>query len=121
MKVLLVEDAKVAQMVIESMLKTFPYDIAVADDGEQAIKILTETKYDLVFMDLGLPGMNGFEATKKIRMINGYEKLPIIALTAHCEDDYRKHALEIGMDDFVEKPLTIDKAQAVFERFLFLR
>lgn len=120
MKILLVEDVKVAQIVTQTMLKTFSNDVDVADDGEQAIDILNKSKYDLVFMDLGLPGINGFEATRQIRMIENYQETPIVALTAHHEDVYRQGAMEAGMNDFIEKPLTFDKVDAVLKKFFSL-
>jgi|GEM_PF-4976385 len=111
MRVLLVEDVAVNRHIAQMMLKSLGQNVDSAKDGEEACRILSETKYDMVLMDLRMPVMDGMEATKCIRR-GGLPKFPvldkdvtIIALTANTSHLDRDHCLAIGMNGFLTKPL----------------
>lgn len=104
-KILLCEDNELNQKLIFSIFQSTPYTISIANNGQEALDLLSEDAFDLIFMDLQMPIMDGFEATKNIR-----EKLklqmPIIALTANSLIYEKDICLELGMNDFLTKPFT---------------
>ncbi|MCG8312689.1 MAG: response regulator [Pseudomonadales bacterium] len=118
-QVLIVEDNKVNQMVLKSMLQKLGATTILAENGEEALQQVQAQKIDLILMDLQMPVMDGFEATKHIRqMDHKISKVPIIAVTANVMDVDRKRSKECGMDDFVSKPVNREKMHQVFEKWL---
>ena len=116
-KVLIVEDAKIAQKVAQHVLEKLGCTVDVADDGMQALELVHNTQYHLIFMDLGLPNnFDGFLVTQAIRQIDNYQTVPIVALTAHIEEHHRVRATQVGMNDFLLKPLSLEKAQVILEK-----
>jgi len=111
-KVLIVEDKKLNQLVTGEMLKSWwkNMEIEFADDGKTAIEKLKDKQYDLVLMDVQMPGMDGYEATKIIReeLNIPYSELPILAITAYNTGAETQKCLEAGMNDFVMKPYEPD-------------
>jgi len=106
--VLIVEDNKVNQLVLKKQLERVGLTVIVAENGEEAIEILSGSlTFEIVFMDLQMPVMGGVECTQKIRAWNDerIHKLPIIAVTANVTDKDRRDCKECGMDGFLEKPL----------------
>ena len=101
-KILLVEDNKINQMITQKMLENKGIICEIIDNGESAIESVKNNTYDLVLMDVHLPGINGTIATKKIREFN--KTLPIIALTAISLDENREMLLSYGMSDVITKP-----------------
>ena len=104
-KILLVEDNTINQQVAQELLESFGLLVSIAEDGEQAIQQAQETDYDLVLMDIQMPGMDGFEATKKIRTSSKNNRLPIIAMTAHAMEGDREKCFAAGMNDYLSKPI----------------
>jgi len=103
--ILLVEDNEVNQKVALKMLATFGLKVDVAVDGVQALKMCRQFSYQLIFMDLQMPNMDGYEATKAIRSEEGLNQdTPIIALTANAFYDVKNQCLKAGMNDFLAKP-----------------
>ncbi len=103
--ILLVEDNEVNQKVALKMLSTFGLTCDLAVDGVQALNMCRQRAYDLVFMDLQMPNMDGYEATTAIRAEEGLnQNVPIIALTANAFYDVKSQCLKIGMNDFLAKP-----------------
>ena len=101
------------------ILTTLNFDVDVAESGEQAMLLFLRNKYQMVLMDLGLPGIDGFETTKRIRLIEGSgEHVPIVALTAHAEEAVKQRCLSEGMDDFMTKPLSNKNMQYMIKKFL---
>jgi CheY-like chemotaxis protein len=122
-RVLLVEDNAVNQTVALKMLEKLGYRADVVADGQEAIFALETTPYDLVLMDVQMPVMDGFAATRAIR--SGRTKalkpnLPIVAMTAHAIEGDREKCLEAGMDDYVSKPVALPALAAALERWLAL-
>lgn len=102
-KLLLAEDSSDNVTLIKAFLKPLNLDIHVANNGIEALQKATSEKYDLILMDIQMPDMDGYEATKSIRAIG--VKAPIIALTAHALVEHRNQALQGGFTDFLTKPL----------------
>ena len=101
-KILIVEDEESLAVGLEFNLSEEGYDVAVARDGKQALKLFNANKYDLILLDVMLPFYNGFEVAKKIREKS--LQIPILILTARTSDDDRIQGLEIGVDDYMTKP-----------------
>ena len=108
---LLVEDNPINQQVAEQILLPTGIEINSAPNGKEATRMVQETAYDIVLMDIQMPEMDGYEATAKIRNELGMTDLPIIAMTAHAMRGDKERCLESGMDDYIPKP--IDKEQMV--------
>lgn len=107
-KILFVEDNLDNQNLVENILRKSGYDVTIANDGKIGSEKFMEFQYDLVLMDIQMPVMDGFEATKEIRKYERKEKLgrtPIIAFTAHAMTGYYEKCLENDMDDYITKPL----------------
>lgn len=105
--VLLVEDNKANQMLVKRLLEKKEVKVEVAGNGNEALRMLEERAFDLVFMDIQMPEMDGYEATAAIRKresITG-NHTPIIALTANAAEDDRNKCLKAGMDDYLTKPI----------------
>ncbi len=119
--ILLVEDNLVNQKMTSMMLSKAGYSIDIASNGEQAVEKYTNKtdKYDLIFMDINMPVMDGFTATREIRAFEKdrdiHPRIPILALTANVLDDFKQQCHECGMDDFLTKPI---KRDIVFKAIL---
>ncbi|MCP3940288.1 MAG: response regulator [Desulfobacteraceae bacterium] len=107
LNILLVEDNKVNQRVVNSFLRKTNHTVTIANNGIEAVKIASKEKFDLILMDNQMPLMGGIEATKKIREMESKNqiKTPIIALTANTMAGDRENFLQAGMDDYLSKPL----------------
>jgi len=104
--VLLIEDDEIANIYNRRLLKELGYIFTIARTGKGALKLLKQQKYDIIFCDLGLPDMTGFEVARRMLRQKGLNKnTPICALTVHGADEYRKRALLSGMISFLKKPL----------------
>ncbi|WP_218813352.1 response regulator [Rickettsiella endosymbiont of Dermanyssus gallinae] len=118
-KLLVVEDDLMARIVAKSILTQLGYEFDIAENGEEAMELFKKNKYDFVFMDIGLPGMSGIDATRKLRELEKTgNSVPIVALTAHAEESYKTLGLEAGMQEFVLKPLTKEVAQAIINKYV---
>ncbi|NQZ66792.1 MAG: response regulator [Lentisphaeria bacterium] len=107
LKILMVEDNKINQKLQYKMLSNMGHKVTIANDGLEALEMIRREDYDLVFMDMQMPNLNGLDATKEIRKLN--IDTPIIALTANAYDEDRRLCIESGMDAFVAKPITRNK------------
>jgi PAS domain S-box-containing protein len=109
LRILLVEDNIVNQKVALGMLRKLGYPAQATNGGNEALEALLESQFDLVFMDIQMPGLGGLEATKKIRAGEAGEtnqEVPIIAMTAHATRQDRKNCLAAGMNDYIPKPIS---------------
>lgn len=104
LRVLLVEDNIVNQQVTAGFLRHLGQDVTVANDGAEAVEVISAARFDLVLMDMQMPRMDGIEATKMIRAMRN--DLPIIAMTANASDDDRRLCAAVGMNGFESKPVT---------------
>jgi PAS domain S-box-containing protein len=120
-RILLVEDNEVNQQVATELLESAGATVTIADHGGEAVRILTEgegsSKFDVVFMDLQMPDMDGFSATRIIRAQPRFRDLPIIAMTAHALVEERQRCLDAGMNDHVSKPIDPDALFAALMRW----
>lgn len=103
-KVLVVEDIRLNQLLIKTILSDFGFEFDIVSNGKEAIEILLTNSYDIILMDLQMPEMNGFEATEYIRNTL-HSEIPIIALTADVTTADITKCLEVGMNDYVSKPI----------------
>ena len=107
--VLLVEDHPVNQNIIETMLKKYGCTVTLAENGEQALELLKDKRFDITFMDCDMPVLDGFEATRKQRLLESEQNQSnpqfIVALTANALNGDRERCLDAGMDDYLTKPL----------------
>jgi signal transduction histidine kinase/CheY-like chemotaxis protein/HPt (histidine-containing phosphotransfer) domain-containing protein len=103
---LLVEDNPTNQMIAEAFLKQGGHKVDVVDNGKKAVQAVASKNYDVVFMDIAMPVMDGFEATKAIRAMPDKSEIPIIAMTAHAMRGDREECLAAGMNDYIAKPLS---------------
>ena len=122
-RILLAEDNRINQMVAVGLLKSMGLHTDVVSNGQEALSALQEGHYDLVLMDIQMPVMDGFEATRQIRRqereaIPPIGTIPIIALTAHAMQGDREICLETGMDDYLAKPIKMDSLQEALQRWL---
>ncbi len=118
--ILVVEDNIVAQAVVKNLLVHYGCHIDIAPDGKEALHCWKNNNYDLIFMDIGLPDMDGYEITHLIRAQELAKKMhtPIIALTAHAADDSKQRCIEAGMNAVLTKPLTLNKCRDILEAFI---
>jgi TMAO reductase system sensor TorS len=124
-RVLLVEDNEVNQKVARMVLAHFGCAVEVANNGSEAIELLRQDSYDLVFMDCQMPVMDGFQTTARIRECEQAagtgqpaRRLPIVALTAHAVDGDRERCLAAGMDDYLSKPFARQDMAKILHRWL---
>ena len=119
-RILLVEDNYVNQQVAQSMLQKLGITADIANNGLEAIEALEKIEYDLVLMDVQMPEMDGFEATRHIRDQQSSvldHHIPIIAMTAHAMKGYKESCLEAGMDDYIPKPVSLQSLRRLLEKW----
>ena len=107
MQVLVVEDNPINQLIMEALLKKVGVEVTKAEHGVEALKILESRTFDLVFMDIQMPEMDGLTATAKIRENPVYDQMPILAMTAHSSKEHREESRKSGMDDHLTKPIEV--------------
>lgn len=108
LKLLLVEDFEDTRLFMRLELEDQGFIVFEAENGQIAVATAIREKPDVILMDLTLPLMDGFEATKLIRQHDGLKNVPIIAVTAHQEDDFRSIAKASGFDAYVTKPIDVN-------------
>lgn len=117
-RILLVEDNEVNQIVGRKMLERAGFVVDVAENGQVAVERVQAAHYDLVFMDMQMPVMDGIEATVAIRKFAPLDRLPIVAMTANAMEQDRRWCMAAGMNDFVSKPIHPDELWRVMSRSL---
>jgi signal transduction histidine kinase/CheY-like chemotaxis protein len=117
LRILVAEDNNMNQLLATKMFKKIGYIIDIANNGKEAVEMTLQNNYDLVFMDIHMPEMDGIEATEKI-LHSGRNKVPfIIAMTANAIKEAEAEYLELGMKDIVTKPFTIEQLRKVLEKW----
>jgi len=116
--VLIVEDSEDARYFMRLELEQLGYRIVEADDGEKAVEVAERERPDIILMDLSLPIMDGIAATEKIRACDGFKTVPVIAVTAHQETDFRADAQAAGFNAYVTKPIDMPWLSELIEGLL---
>lgn len=116
-RILLVEDGEFNRDLVVQLLEG-EYDIIVAADGEEGVRKAEQEKPDLVLMDLGLPVLNGWEATKRIKANKALKHIPVVAITSHAMVGDERRAREAGCDDYMSKPIDENELITKVKKFL---
>lgn len=116
LEILLVEDEPIAQIIGQNIIENAGHNLDIANSTYQALAMINVKKYDLIFMDLGLPGLSGLDFTKELMKKSKLET-PIIAVTAFNTTSKKEECITSGFKDFIEKPLTDQQLQKIIDRF----
>ncbi|MEZ4411713.1 MAG: response regulator [Gemmatimonadales bacterium] len=108
-KILLVEDNELNRDMLSRRLTRRGYTVVVAEDGERGLELVRAERPDLVLMDMSLPGIDGWEATRRLRADPDIADVRVIALTAHAMSGDRERAIEAGCNDYDTKPVEMDR------------
>lgn len=117
-RILIVEDNEMNRDMLSRRLKRKGYEIEVAVDGQQGVEMATASMPDIVLMDMSLPIMDGWAATRELRRNEATAALKIIALTAHAMDGDRQKAMQAGCDDYDTKPIDLKRLLGKIEALL---
>lgn len=117
-KILLVEDNEMNRDMLSRRLKRRGYEVSIAVDGAKGVEMTNTETPDLILMDMSLPVMDGWEATKNIKANPATKSIPVIALTAHAMSGDRQKALEAGCDDYDTKPIDLSRLLSKIQTFL---
>lgn len=116
--ILLVEDNADNRDIYRTVLEHFGYDVVEAHDGEVGIRLARERRPDLILMDISIPKVDGWEATRRIKSDASTRSIPVIALTAHALEEDRERAREAGCDGYLAKPVEPRRVVQEVERFV---
>lgn len=108
-RILLVEDNEMNRDMLSRRLRKKGHEVLIAADGEAGVRMAASTRPDLILMDMSLPAVDGWEATRRIKGLPETESIPIIALTAHAMAGDRDKAIEAGCDDYDSKPVDFER------------
>jgi CheY-like chemotaxis protein len=116
-KILIVEDVEINRDLLEQLLEE-DYELLTAEDGAAAIRLAEKESPDLILMDMSLPGMDGWEATRTLKGRDDLKRIPVIALTAHAMRGDEEKARACGCDDYLSKPVDEDRLYEKITHFL---
>tara|TARA_A100000171_G_scaffold24516_2_gene22779 strand:+ start:190 stop:555 length:366 start_codon:yes stop_codon:yes gene_type:complete len=117
-KILLVEDNEMNRDMLSRRLTRKGYEIVMAVDGEEGVEMALSQNPDLILMDMSLPKIDGWEATRRIKASDETRSIPVIALTAHAMSEDRDKAIEAGCDEFDTKPVELPRLLEKIKSFL---
>jgi len=117
-KILLVEDNEMNRDMLTRRLERKGYEVVIAVDGQAGIDMASSTTPDIILMDLSLPVIDGWEATRKIKADPATQSIPVIALTAHAMAGDEQKALQAGCDDYDTKPIDLKRLLGKIENLL---
>ncbi len=117
-RILVVEDQADNRQILRDMLASTDYEMTEAEDGEQALAAVAQHRPDLILMDIQLPILDGYEATRRIKADPALRSIPIIAVTSYAMSGDEEKAREAGCDDFVPKPYSPRELLAKIHKFL---
>jgi two-component system cell cycle response regulator DivK len=119
--ILYVEDNPDNRLLVKRVLLAEDYSLLEATDAMDALSVLKTARPDLILMDINMPDMDGYTLTAKIKSLPGFERVPILALTANVMRGDREKTLEAGCDGYIQKPLDIDQLTREIEKFMSRR
>ena len=119
--ILYVEDNPDNRLLVRRVLLAEGYSLVEAKDADEAIGVLNNSHPDLILMDINMPGVDGYTLTTQIKSMPGFERVPIIAITANVMRGDRERTLQAGCDGYIQKPIDIDQLTREIERFLARR
>jgi CheY-like chemotaxis protein len=117
-KILIVEDDKANRELITRLLENYGYEVITASDGARGVALARIARPDLILMDMGLPVLNGWQATHRLKSMPATSHIPIIALTAYAMSQDRDRCLAVGCDDYDVKPLEFERLLAKIQFWL---
>ena len=117
-KILLVEDNEMNRDMLSRRLERRGYEVVIAVDGQQGVDLAQSAAPDLILMDMSLPVIDGWEATRQLKAMEAMKSVPIIALTAHAMSGDREKALEAGCNDYDTKPIELPRLLGKIEALL---
>lgn len=117
-RVLVIDDNRVAQTIASHALRRQSFEVQCVDDGFEALDAASKSQFDVILIDLQMPGWDGFETAGHIRELPGYRETPIIAVTANCSDENRARCVSCGMQDFLAKPVRTRDLVQIVEKYL---
>jgi signal transduction histidine kinase len=117
-KILLVEDKEINRFLMQEVLANMQVEVTVAVNGAEAFNEAKKKKFDCILMDCQMPVMDGYQATRKIRQIDSYRQVPIIALTADAQDGSQEKCLNAGMNGHITKPIELDNLYSTLSQWI---
>lgn len=120
-KIVLVEDNEDNRDMLSRRLTRKGYEVLIAVNGEEAVELVKKEQPALVLMDISLPLMDGFEATRRLKSTDATKNIPIVALTAHAMSGDREKAIDAGCDDYDVKPVELTRLLSKIENLLKTR
>jgi CheY-like chemotaxis protein len=118
--ILIAEDTADIRSLIKLILEMKGYRVVEAEHGKEALELAPQHKPDVIFMDLNMPVLDGWEATRQLRQIPEMRGTPIIGLSAHCKGEWHREAIAAGCDDCIQKPIEERVLDKILSRFLQL-
>ena len=119
--ILYVEDNPDNRLLVKRILLSEDYSLLEATDAAEALSLLKTAHPDLILMDINMPDMDGYTLTAKIKSLPGFERVPILAVTANVMRGDKEKTLEAGCDGYIQKPLDIDQLTREIEKFISRR
>jgi two-component system cell cycle response regulator DivK len=119
--ILYVEDNPDNRLLVKRVLLAEDYSLLEATDAAEALNVLQTTRPDLILMDINMPDMDGYTLTARIKSLPGFERVPILAVTANVMRGDKEKTLQAGCDGYIQKPLDIDQLTREIEKFMSRR
>lgn len=116
--ILLVEDTEDNRFMMRRLLEMAGYGVVEATNGEEAVRLAGSEQPDLILMDLSLPVIDGLAATRAIRKLDGFGRVPIVAVSAHDTSDFQADAIAAGCDSYITKPIDFSQLEVLIARLL---
>jgi two-component system cell cycle response regulator DivK len=117
-KILVVDDNQDSRELVVKVLKNKGYEMVEAVDGEEAIEKVIAERPDLILLDISIPKLNGYEVTLKLKNMEEFKDIPVVALTAHAMKGDRMKALEAGCEGYITKPINVRELPAQVKSFI---
>lgn len=117
-KILVVDDEEKNRYLISFILKKNGFEVVTATDGLEGVEAAKRQLVDLIVMDIKMPKMDGYESTRRIKKLEGYQSIPIIALTSYAMAEDKKKAFEAGCDGYISKPINPETFRDEIRKYL---